>query len=396
MPGGKYSFYYSLTRICRGTLLIALLANCQGEMGSDETSLEPKMKVDVQKGTFGETKQGQPVDLYTLSNATGMRVRIITYGAIIVTLEVPDREGRLADVVLGFDTLEGYLERHPYFGCVVGRYANRIAGGRFRLDGNEYNLVKNHGRHHLHGGEKGFDSVVWEAREAVSVDGAGIELSYLSVDGEEGYPGNLNVRVTYTLTNQNALKVDYEATTDKKTIVNLSQHTYFNLAGAGQGDILGHEMMINADQFTVIDEEVMPTGEIRDVEGTSLDFRVPSAIGARIDGTEEQMRFGTGYDHNFVLNSDDPSTGLAARVREPGSGRVMEIYTTEPGVQFYSGNFLDGTVVGKEGKVYQQRAAFCLETQHFPNSPNEPSFPSTVLEPGDTYRQTTVFQFSGQ
>ena len=394
MPGRKHSFYRSLNRICRGTLLITLLASCQSEMGLDGTTLEPEMEVDVQKGTFGETDEGQTVDLYTLSNANGIRVRIITYGAIIVSLEVPDREGRLADVVLGFDTLDGYLERHPYFGCVVGRYANRIAGGRFTLCGNEYNLVKNHGRHHLHGGEKGFDRVIWEARETVSEDEAGIELSYLSVDGEEGYPGNLDVHVTYTLTNQNELKIDYEATTDKKTIVNLSQHTYFNLAGAGEGDILDHEMMINADQFTVIDEEVMPTGEIRSVEGTSLDFTVPGAIGARIDDTEEQMRFGKGYDHNFVLKRNESSIGLAARVREPSSGRVMEVYTTEHGVQFYSGNFLDGTVVGKEGKAYQHRSAFCLETQHFPNSPNEPSFPSTVLEPGDTYRQTTVFKFS--
>ena len=353
-------------------------------------------KMDIQKENFGITPDGQKVDLYTLTNKHGMKVSMITYGAIIVSLEVPDREGRLSDVVLGFDTLEDYLEKHPYFGCIVGRYANRISGARFSLEGTEYRLTKNYGEHHLHGGDKGFDKVVWQAQEEVSDDEASVEFSYISEHGEEGYPGNLAVRVTYTLTDLNALRMEYQATTDRKTIVNLTQHSYFNLAGAGTGDILGHELMLNADSFTVTEPGGMPTGEVRSVEGTPLDFRVPTAIGARINDNSDQLLAGNGYDHNFVLNTGDDALKLAATVYEPNGGRVMKVLSTQPGVQLYSGNYLDGSIVGKGGQVYQKRGGFCLETQHYPNSPNEPSFPSTVLDPEANYQHTTVFEFSTQ
>jgi aldose 1-epimerase len=340
---------------------------------------------------FGKTPEGENVDLYTLTNAKGMEAGIATYGGVVVSLKVPDRSGKFADVVLGFDDFESYPKSSPFFGALVGRYANRIAKGRFKLDGVEYKLAVNNGENSLHGGLKGFDKKVWKARQA-SADS--LELSYLSKDGEEGYPGNLSVIVTYTLTDDNELKIDYSATTDKDTVLNLSNHSYFNLAGEGEGDILGHKVMINASKFTPTDKGLIPTGELRKVEGTPFDFLKPHAIGERINLNDEQLVVGKGYDHNFVLDRKGDGLEVAARVTEPHSGRVMEVLTTQPGLQFYTGNFLDGTIKGKGGHIYGPRSAFCMETQHFPDSPNQPSFPTSELKPGETFHQTTAFRFS--
>jgi len=349
-----------------------------------------KVKVE----SFGKTPEGAEVQLFRLTNSNGVEVAITNYGGIVVSLKVPDRAGKLADVVLGFDTLEGYLKGHPYFGALVGRYGNRIAKGRFKLNGVEYKLAQNNGENALHGGLKGFDKMVWKAAPRESPEGASLELSYVSKDGEEGFPGNLTTTVVYTLTAANELRIDYTATTDKDTVLNLTNHSYFNLAGQGEGDVLGHEIMLNADRFTPVDSGLIPTSELRPVKGTPLDFTQPMAIGARINAADEQIKLGGGYDHNFVLNSGGGSLSLAARVREPGSGRVMEVLTTEPGVQLYTGNFLDGTLTGKGGKVYQRRYGFCLETQHFPDSPNQPTFPSCVLKAGGRYQSTTVYRFA--
>jgi aldose 1-epimerase len=347
--------------------------------------------MDIKKQPVGKTESGLPVDLFTLSNDNGVGVKISNYGGIVVSAMTPDRNGEFGDIVLGFDTLEEYIQQNPYFGCIVGRCANRIAQGKFRLNGVEYKLAQNNGQNHLHGGIRGFDKVVWTA-EAVTGEGeVGLKLTYLSRDGEEGYPGNLSVEVIYTLTQQNELKIDYAATTDQVTIMNLSNHSYFNLAEAG--DVLGHELMINADRFTPIDETLIPTGELRVVKGTPMDFTRSTPIGARIDQPDEQLQLAGGYDHNWVLNNPNGSLSLAARVKEPTSGRVLEVYTTQPGVQFYTGNFLD-ELVGKGGQVYRKRSGFCLETQHFPDSPNQPDFPSVVLKPGERYAQTTVFRFA--
>lgn len=355
-----------------------------------------KGKLQVRKETFGKTADGKLVDLYTLTNSNGLEVRAMTYGGIIVSMRVPDRNGKTADVVLGHDNFDGYLVNPPYFGAIVGRYANRIANGTFTLDGVKYTLPKNDGQNTLHGGLIGFNKVIWEAKEFKNEKGVGVAFNYLSKDGEEGFPGNLKVKVSYTLTNENQLIIDYEATTDKATPLNLTQHTYFNLAGEGNGDILGHEVMLNADRFTPADKTLIPTGEIRPVKGTPLDFTTATTIGARINDNYEQLVIGHGYDHNFVIKREDNSLTLAARAREPNSGRVLEVYTTEPAVQLYSGNFLDGTLVGKQGHAYRKRDGFCLETQHFPDSPNHPDFPSTILRPGTTFRSQTVFKFSAE
>jgi aldose 1-epimerase len=345
----------------------------------------------VKREPFGTMPDGAAVERFTLANAAGVELRAITYGGIITSLRVPDRTGRLDDIVLGFDRLDGYLHDHPFFGAIIGRYGNRIANGQFTLDGKTYKLATNNGPNHLHGGDKGFDKVLWKA-EPVAGKNA-IAFSRTSPDGEEGYPGNLRVQVTYTLTDKNELVVDYRATTDQPTIVNLTQHSYFNLAGQASGDILGHELMLNADRYTPVDETLIPTGELAPVEGTPFDFRKPTAIGARIGQTNRQLENGRGYDHNWVLNRAGSGLQLAARVIEPKTGRTMEIRTTEPGIQFYSGNFLDGKLVGKQGAQYNHRTGFCLETQHFPDSPNHPKFPSTTLRPGGEYRTTTVFTF---
>ncbi len=342
---------------------------------------------------FGKTRAGEPVELFTLTNSKGMQADIMTYGGVLVSLKVPDRSGKLADVVLGFDTLDGYqsIPPPPYFGALIGRYGNRIGGARFTLNGTEYKLAQNNGTNHLHGGLRGFDKVVWKAR---TPDAQSLELTYLSKNGEEGYPGNLTATVTYTLTENNELKLDYRATTDKDTVLNLTNHSYFDLAGQGEGDVLGHQITINADRFTPVDSGLIPTGELRSVEGTPFDFRQARAIGERIDVDDEQIKFGKGYDQNFVLNRSGSGLELAARVMEPKSGRVMEVLTTEPGVQFYTGNNLDGSIRGKGGKVYGRRYGLCLETQHFPDSPNKPNFPSVVLKPGAQYQTTTVYRFS--
>ncbi len=351
-------------------------------------------KSGITREIFGTTPDGTTVYLFTLKNSKGMEARITNYGGILVSLLVPDRSGKPADVVLGYDSLSQYIRDNPYFGCIVGRYGNRIAKGKFTLDGREYTLATNNGPNHLHGGIKGFDKVVWTPRELTSKEGPSLELTYLSKDGEEGYPGNFTAIVVYTLTGKNEIKISYTATTDKPTIVNLTHHSYFNLAGAGSGDILGHELMIDADRFTPIDSTLIPTGELRSVRGTPLDFTSPVAIGARIGENDPQLHFAGGYDHNFVLNGKGGKLSLAARAFEKTSGRVMEVFTTEPGLQFYSGNFLDGHNVGKGGKKYEHRYGFCLETQHFPDSPNKPQFPPTRLDPGKTYRTTTVYRFS--
>ena len=326
-----------------------------------------------------------------------MEAAITNYGGAVVSLKVPDRNGTLEDIVLGYDSADGYVADKAFFGAIIGRYGNRIARAQFTLDGKTYTLAKNNGENSLHGGIKGFNKALWTAKGIPAKDGQALELTYLSKDGEEGFPGNLNVRVIYTLTDANELKIEYFATTDKKTVVNLTNHSYFNLLGVGpgMGDILGHMLMIEADKFTPVDSGLIPTGELRDVAGTPFDFRKPTAIGARINADDEQIKLGGGYDHNFVLRRKaGEGISLAARVVEPASGRVMEVWTTEPGVQFYTGNFLDGSAHGKGGVAYAKRSAFCLETQHFPDSPNQPKFPSVVLSPGAGYQTTTIYKFS--
>ncbi len=342
---------------------------------------------------FGKLPNGQTAQLFTLRNKNGVETAITNYGGIIVTLKTYDGRGLLADVALGFETLGGYLGKHPYFGAIIGRYGNRIGKARFVLDGVTYTLAKNDGENSLHGGNEGFDRKLWAARTEETQGGQTLVLSYTSPDGEEGYPGTLQAEVRYTLLDDDTFRIDYRATTDRKTVVNLTNHTYFNLAGQGNGDILNHEIQINASRFTPVDEGLIPTGELRPVEGTPFDFRKPMRIGARIDADDEQIRRGRGYDHNFVLDREGDGLSFAARVTEPATGRVLEVWTTEPGMQFYTGNFLDGTITGKAGKTYPRRSGFCLETQHFPDSPNQPAFPSTVLEPGKEYRSTTVWKF---
>jgi aldose 1-epimerase len=348
----------------------------------------------VETRPFGTTKEGTPVNLYTLRNAKGMKVAITNYGGIVVSIEVPDRSGKPGDVVLGFDSLDGYLGKHPYFGAIVGRYANRIAKARFTLDGKEYKLAANDGENALHGGLRGFDKVVWQANEFAEMGRRGIVLTYLSRDGEEGYPGNLSVTVRYTLTDDNELNIEYSATTDKTTILNLTNHSYFNLAGQGAGDVLGHEVTINADRFTAVDATLIPTGELRFVKGTPFDFSTPTTIGARINADDEQIKLGGGYDHNFMLQGRIGIMKLAAEIFEPTTGRAMEVRTTEPGLQFYTGNFLDGSIRGKGGKVYNKRSGFCMETQRFPDSPNQHAFPTAVLKAGERFTSQTAFRFT--
>ncbi len=353
---------------------------------------EPEGALALSEAEFGKLPDGTGVQLYTLRNSHGVQVRLTNYGGIVTSIQTPDRDGNVGEITLGFDTLTEYLAGHPYFGCLVGRYANRIAGGRFTLDGREYTLATNNGANHLHGGEVGFDKVVWQARPFRNGRAVGVHLLYVSKDGEEGYPGNLRVEATYSLTEQNELRIDYRATTDKPTPLNLTNHTYWNLAGPAQGRIDDHELVIFADHYLPVDEGLIPTGELRSVEGTPMDFRSPHTIGERIDQVPG------GYDHCYVLSQRAERPGeliSAARVRDPRSGRVLEVLTTEPGIQLYTGNFLDGSLESR-GAVFQQRTGFCLETQHFPDSPNQPGFPNTILRPGQTFRSTTVYRFSAE
>jgi aldose 1-epimerase len=381
-----------------GGLTVSVLAcSCAWLGGSKEKGAvtEGKFKMKVEKENYGTTIDGKRVHLFRLANANGMQADIATYGGIVTRLTAPDKNGQFADVVLGFDSLAGYLKGHPYFGALVGRYGNRIGKARFTLDGVEYKLAANNHGNSLHGGLVGFDKVVWDAEAVEAADAVGVKLTYTSKDGEEGYPGNLKCTVHYWLTNKNELRIEYDAETDKATPANLTNHSYFNLAGAGSGDVLGHVMMLNADRFLPVDKTLIPTGEIRPVKGTPFDFTSPTPIGKNIKADDEQVKFGNGWDHCWVLNQKTPGElTLCARVTEPTSGRVMEMWTTEPAVQFYSGNFLDGSNVGKGGKVYNFRNAFCLEAEHYPDSPNKPDFPSTILKPGETYRQTTVYRFT--
>lgn len=359
-----------------------------------QKSSTQRRRTPVKKETFGTLADGRVADIYTLTNRNGATARITNYGATVVSLTAPDRRGQFADVVLGYDNLQGYVDDTAYLGVIAGRYANRIAKGKFKLNGVEYTLAQNNDGNHLHGGIKGFNKMLWNATSGTSALGQFVKLTYLSKDGEEGYPGNLTANVTYTLTNDNSLRIDYSATTDKDTVVNLTNHSYFNLAGEGHGNVLGHELKIHAEQFTPIDAGSIPIGELRRVGNTPLNFSTQKLIGARLDAiaTDEQMRFGNGYDHNYVLNKKEGTLGLAAEVYEPASGRVMEVYTTEPGLQFYSSNFLKD-VKGKGGKTYQPHDAFCLEAEHFPDSPNQPKFPSAELRRGQTYSETTIYKF---
>lgn len=355
-------------------------------------SATPTVLAEMSINDFDSIKQ------YTIKNSSGMTVKITNYGAIITSIVVPDRKGNMGDVALGYDRVEDYMNAvdKPYFGAIVGRYGNRIAKGSFSIDDQTYTLAVNNGENHLHGGVIGFDKVVWDAK-LISGDGYdGVEMSYTAKDGEEGYPGNLSIKITYKLTGDNEIIVDYHATTDKATPVNLTQHTYFNLKGEGNGDILGHELMLNAKKFTPVDAGLIPTGELRDVAGTPFDFTTAKAIGRDIGQENEQLTFGGGYDHNWVLDKGKEAITLAARVHEPTTGRTLEIQTTEPGIQFYCGNFLDGRLKGKAGNAYVHRGGFCLETQHYPDSPNQEKFPSTILRPGEEYTTTTVFKFSAQ
>ncbi|HEY2417682.1 MAG TPA: aldose epimerase family protein [Steroidobacteraceae bacterium] len=352
----------------------------------------PRAPVTIQKAPFGRARE-QAVDIYTLTNAHGIELRVMTYGAAIVSLKTPDRAGQLKNIVLGFDTLDPYLAGVPYFGATVGRYANRIANGRFVLDGKTYQLPQNDGANSLHGGIQGFDKRVWTARANPGAHGAELRLTYVSAAGEEGYPGALTAHVTYRLADDDTLAIEYEATTTAATPVNLANHAYFNLSGDPTHTILDHQLTINADRFTPVDATLIPTGELRAVAGTAFDFRAPYAIGKRIEDADEQLQRGHGYDHNWVLNKPQPGAlTLAALLQDPDSGRSLELRTTQPGVQFYSGNFLNGKPAGG-GSVFQYRTGLCLETQHFPDSPNQAAFPSTILRPGQVYREKTVLAF---
>ncbi len=351
-------------------------------------------KGTITKADFGKTTEGQAVEIYTLRNANGMEANIMTYGGIVQKLTMPDKNGRFADVVLGFDDLTGYIDKTPYFGALIGRYGNRIGGARFTLEGKTYTLATNNGPNSLHGGLKGFDKVVWTARPMHTAQGPALILTYASLDGEEGFPGNLMVTATYTLTDDNALKLECTAVTDRPTVVNLTHHSYFNLSGQGNGDILGHIVYINADQTTPVDAGLIPTGELKSVAGTPFDFRNPTAIGARINEPDVVLQYGPGYDHNWVINKPLGQLGLQARVEEPTTGRVMEVWSDEPGLQFYAGNFLDGSIIGKGGVTYQARTGFCMEPQHYPDSPNKANFPSVVLKPGQTFHNTITYKFS--
>lgn len=378
----------SETRFHVSTLALAvLLAGCQRPEPSGEAP-------SVMRRHFGNLPDGREVYAFTLDNGRGIRLDAITYGGIIVSLETPDRAGQRGDIVLGYDDLAGYLAETPYFGAIIGRYGNRIGNAEFALDGRRYALAANNGPNHLHGGVVGFDKVLWAASPFARGDSVGVVFRYTSPDGEEGYPGALAATVTYTLTADGSLVFDYQATTDKPTPVNLTQHSYFNLAGDGARDVLDHVLTVYADSFTPVDSTLIPTGEIVPVEGTPFDFRTPTAIGARIGAADRQLEFGGGYDHNFVLSRGGDALAHAAHVYEPTTGRTLDIYTTEPGLQFYSGNFLDGSLVGKSGRVYEHRYGLCLETQHYPDSPNKPTFPSTILRPGEEYQSRTVLKFA--
>jgi aldose 1-epimerase len=345
-------------------------------------------KTRVAKAAFGHTPEGTPVEIYSLVEGK-IAVRIITYGGIVVSLRTPDRYGKLADVVLGCDSVKEYVEQTAHFGGIIGRYANRIAHGTFQLDGQTYSIPKNDGDNALHGGTRGFDKMVWAAKQIPD----GVELTYVSKDGEQGFPGTLTTTVRYTLSG-GALRMEYSATTDKDTVLNLTNHSYFNLKGQGNGDVLGHVLKIDASRITPVDATLIPTGELKLVENTPFDFRTPHVIGERIDADDPQLHLGHGYDHNFVLDYESGKLVEAAEVYEPTTGRILRVLTTEPGVQLYTGNFLDGSIKGKEGRVYKRRFAFCLETQHFPDSPNHPSFPTTELKPGEKFHSVTVFEFS--
>jgi len=369
-------------------LTAACLTGCTSVPPSDSNTVGI-----VTKAPFGQTADGTPVEIYTLRNGKGMEARVITYGGIVQSLKVPDKEGNPGDVVLGYDDLGGYVTNSPFFGALIGRYGNRIAKGKFTLDGQEYTLPINNAPNCLHGGDKGFFAQVWKVTAAdVGPDGPRLELSYLSKDGEEGFPGNLQVMATYTVTKDNALRVDFKATTDKDTVCNLTHHSYFNLSGSG--DVLGYLAYINADKFTPVDATLIPTGELKPVAGTPFDFLTPTAIGARIGQDDQQLKYANGYDDNWVLNHPPGELGVAARVEDPVSGRVLTVSTTAPGIQFYTGNFLNGTIKGKTGQVYQFRTGFCLEPQDFPDAPNHPDFPSAELKPGETYQSTMIYKFS--
>jgi len=377
---------FSRSRTCLAICIALAVWSC----GPAET--EPESQRALVTADFGML-EGQLVKLFTLTNASGAQVSITEYGGIVVSLKVPDRDGNLGDVALGYDNLDAYVQDTPYFGAITGRYANRIAAGRFEIDGAAYELPVNNGPNSLHGGIKGFDKVVWKGEP--TAPGDGVAFRYVSVDGEEGYPGKLDATVTYTWTDANELKIEYLASTDKPTVINLTNHSYFNLKDGGASTILEHELMINADRYTpVADAGAIPTGELASLDGTPLDFREATVIGERIEEENEQLGFGSGYDHNYVLNASEEDITVAATVYDPSSGRVMEVLTEEPGVQFYSGNFLDGHHVGKGGVAYERRSGLCLETQHFPDSPNQPNFPSTVLRPGETYATSTIYRFS--
>ena len=390
LPGWQASF------LVPSLLAASLLAGCSkpAPAPAPPPTPEEQSKNSVSKAPFGTLPDGTTVELFTLVNANGMEVRATNYGGIITALKVADGDGKLGDVTLGMASFEGYLNNSPHFGGIIGRYANRIAKGQFKLDDATYKLTRNDGQNTLHGGAKGFDQAVWRAETFEKEDSVGVIFTYASKDGEEGFPGNLQTRVTYTLTDKNELSFDYHATTDKATVVNLTQHAYFNLAGDGNGDVLGHEVTIYANEYTPVNRTLIPTGKIESVTDTPFDLRNKVVIGSRINSDNEQLKLGLGFDHNFVIRRKEPGLVLAARVSEPTTRRVMEVRTTEPGVQFYTGNHLDDKLPAKPGKPYGKHSGFCLETQHFPDSPNQPAFPSTVLRPGEEYNSRTVYTFS--
>lgn len=377
--------------LCFAVIFLFSAAACQTDRKA-QPSMTPE--TTMTKTIFGTLPDGREVPQYTLTNQSGVSVRIISYGATVTSLRVPDRNGNIEDVVLGYDSVQGYIDGTAYFGAIVGRYGNRIAKGKFQLDGKEYQLTVNDGENHLHGGKIGFNKVLWDAKVLKDTGEPSLQLQYVSPDGEEGYPGTVTLKVTYTLTEKNGLRIEYEGTTDKPTILNPTQHSYFNLTGSFTDTILGHRLMIDADSITPVDKGLIPTGELMSVAGTPMDFRTGTEIGARINDRNEQLAFGRGYDHNWVLNNYDGKVRKVAELYEPRSGRLLTVFTDQPGLQFYSGNFLDGTAVGKNGIAYQHRTGLCLEAQAFPDTPNKPQFPQVTLRPGQTYHQTTIYQFS--